>query len=141
LSSQYSSLLENIVLVQLINSPYRTYFGNKKRFRHVIQKLNYLDNKAIVICNSNGSEYIIYFIIALLDDNCKDVTKFAYGVKEECIFNEIPHSISSMNITCDIMHDLFEGVCRYDLAKIIRYFRTENFFTIEHLNERIKYFN
>jgi len=72
---------------------------------------------------------------------CKDVLEIAHGVKEECIFNEIPHFHCSINITCDIMHDLFEGVCRYDLAKIIQYFLTENFFTIEHLNERIKYFN
>jgi len=188
LPSQYSSLLENIFLVQLINSSDRTYFGNEKCFRHIIQELNYLSNKGIVIRDSNGSEHIVYFVvIALLGDNlglngllgfnesfssdyfcricravksntrsatsedesllrtpqnyCKDVLEIAHGVKEECIFNEIPHFHCSINITCDIMHDLFEGVCRYDLAKIIQYFLTENFFTIEHLNERIKYFN
>lgn len=72
---------------------------------------------------------------------CEDVAKLAYGVKEECIFNEIPHFDCSINITCDITHDLFESVCRYDLAKIIQYFLVKNFFIIEHLNERIKYFN
>jgi hypothetical protein len=71
----------------------------------------------------------------------EDVLTLAYGVKEECIFNEIPHFDCSINITSDIMHDLFEGVCRYDMAKIIQHFLTEKLFTIEQLNDRIKYFN
>lgn len=71
----------------------------------------------------------------------EDISLLTHGVKEECIFNEIPHFDCSINVVCDIMHDLFEGVCRYDLAKIIRYFLTKKFFSIEKLNERIKYFN
>lgn len=185
---QYASLLENIFLVQQINSSDRMYFGNAKCFRCVIEELKHLSNEGIVIRDTNGYEYILYFVmIALLGDNlglngllgvnesfssdyfcricravksntrsatfedesllrtpqnyCEDVSKLAYGVNEECTFNEIPHFDCSINITCDIMHDLFEGVCRYDLTKIIQYFLTENFFTMEHLNERIKYFN
>jgi len=85
----------------------------------------------------------VYYILLLHNSQnyCKDVSKFVHDAKEKWIFSEIPHSISSMNITCNIMQDLFEGVCRYDFAKIIRHFVTDNFFTIEHLNERNKYFN
>lgn len=188
LPPRYASLLENIFLVQLIHSEDRTYFGNDKCFRNVIEELKYLSNTGIVIRDENGCEHKVYFIlIALLGDNlglnsllgfhesfstdffcriCRanklttrsqtvenkkllrtsqnyseDVSELVYGVKEECIFNEVPHFDCSINITCDIMHDLFEGVCRYDLAKIIQHFLTQKFFSIDKLNERIKYFN
>lgn len=68
LSLQYALLLENIFLVQLINSSDRAYFGNAKCFRYVIEELKYLSNEKI-ICDTNGSENIVYFIIiALLGD-------------------------------------------------------------------------
>jgi len=39
------------------------------------------------------------------------------------------------------MHDLFEEVYRYNFTKIIQYFTIKKYFTIEQLNDRIKYFN
>jgi len=42
----------------------------------------------------------------------------------------------------DPIHDLFERICRYDLAKILNNFiNKENFFTLDVLNERINCFN
>jgi len=71
----------------------------------------------------------------------EDVSELAHGIKEKCIFNEIPYFDYSINITCDIMHDLFEEVYRYNFTKIIQYFTIKKYFTIEQLNDRIKYFN
>lgn len=63
------------------------------------------------------------------------------GVKEICIFNELENFHVYQNTSCDLMHDVFEGILRYDLAEIILYFVSNKFFTLEFLNEKIKYFN
>lgn len=40
------------------------------------------------------------------------------GVKEKCIWHDISDFHVYNNLTCDLMHDLYEGVCRYDMANI-----------------------
>lgn len=67
--------------------------------------------------------------------HCKD---YSTGIKAECIFNEIPNFHIIENATADIMHDVFEGICRYEIAKILNIFITkERFFSLEILNERL----
>lgn len=61
------------------------------------------------------------------------------GVKEECIWDELSYKINQ-NFACDVMHDLFEVVCRYEIGQILNYFISENCFTLRILNERIKFF-
>lgn len=80
-------------------------------------------------------------LLRTFENYAQDLANFSYGVKEHCVFNEILHLDCTTNYRCDIMHDLFEGVCRYDLAKIIQYFMNKNYVTLKHLNYRIKYFN
>lgn len=59
------------------------------------------------------------------------------GVSENSIFNDINSFHVVNNFTGDIMHDIFEGVCRYDVSKILlNFIETEKFFTIEILNDR-----
>lgn len=42
------------------------------------------------------------------------------------------------NASIDPMHDILEGICRYDMAKVLSDFIDKHkFFTIEILNERI----
>lgn len=66
----------------------------------------------------------------------------SYGVKEKCIWNELPYFKNTVNLCCDVMHDFFEGICRYDMAKILKYLVFEKrYFDISFLNNRIKYFN
>ncbi|KAJ8911939.1 hypothetical protein NQ315_016281 [Exocentrus adspersus] len=57
------------------------------------------------------------------------------GVKEDCIFNNLQNFHTTQNVCCDIMHDLLEGICRYDRAKIL------NHLIYRELNRRIKYFD
>lgn len=66
--------------------------------------------------------------------NC--VINSTFGIKEECIFNKIPYFHVTENLSIDPMHDLLEGVCRYDIAKILNNFiYIEQFFTLEVFNE------
>lgn len=71
--------------------------------------------------------------------NC--VENKLFGVKEDCIFHELPNFHISNNLTCDIMHDLTEGVHRYSMAKIISYFIEQKVFNLKSLNDRIKYYS
>ncbi|KAJ8911122.1 hypothetical protein NQ315_003297 [Exocentrus adspersus] len=63
------------------------------------------------------------------------------GINSTCIFNSLPNFHITQNTCCDIMHDLLEGVCRYDMAKILNYFVfVKKCFSVDELNHRIKYF-
>jgi len=71
--------------------------------------------------------------------HCSDKT---FKVKENCAFHIIPNYHVIQNFSVDLMHDLFEGICKYDLTKILNNFiNKENFFTLDVLNERINCFN
>lgn len=60
---------------------------------------------------------------------------------EECIFNNIPSFHVAENFSVDPMHDLLEGVCRYDIGKILKNFIVTNqLFTLTVFNERLRYF-
>lgn len=63
-----------------------------------------------------------------------------FGIKELCVWHEISHFNIYDNLYCDVMHDLFEGVHRYDMAQIIKKLILNKHFTLDVLNSRIKYF-
>lgn len=65
----------------------------------------------------------------------------SHGIQEECCFNAIPSFNVIENFCFDPMHDVFEGVCRYDLAKILHFLIfKDKLFSISTLNNRLKYF-
>lgn len=65
-----------------------------------------------------------------------------FGIKELCVFDKLPYFQCITNQSCDIMHDIFEGICRYCMARILKNFICEKkYFSIVHLNNRIKYFD
>ncbi|XP_055701281.1 uncharacterized protein LOC129802993 [Phlebotomus papatasi] len=64
------------------------------------------------------------------------------GIVCKSVFNDIPSFHVVENIACDLMHDMYAGVCRYDLAKILNYFIYEKkFFSLDTLNYRKQMFN
>lgn len=63
------------------------------------------------------------------------------GIKERCVFNDISSFYVTENYVVDIMHDLFEGVCGYDLILILKHCISENHFTLNMLNNAILFFN
>ncbi|CAG9760236.1 unnamed protein product [Ceutorhynchus assimilis] len=48
--------------------------------------------------------------------------------------------INERNVTCDVMHDLCEGVHRYSMAVLIDNLIRKKYFTLDNLNARIRYF-
>ncbi|KAL4711733.1 hypothetical protein ACJJTC_003500 [Scirpophaga incertulas] len=74
-------------------------------------------------------------------DQYKDDVIQKKGIRENCIWNEINDFHVYNNVYCDVMHDLCEGVHRYGMALIINSLITLKFFTLNQLNDRIKYFD
>lgn len=64
------------------------------------------------------------------------------GIYKESILNTIQSFHVTQNFCVDIMHDLYEGVCHYDMCHIIKYFiNTAKLFTLDTLNDRKSNFN
>ncbi|KYM95062.1 hypothetical protein ALC62_14308 [Cyphomyrmex costatus] len=64
------------------------------------------------------------------------------GIKTRCIWHVLNSYHITENLVCDIMHDLFEGVCHYDLCPILDYLINHmGFFSLETLNDRIQNFD
>lgn len=66
----------------------------------------------------------------------------SYGIKELCIWNQLSNFHIYRNLSVDIMHDIFEGICRYDLGNILyQFIYIDKFFSLETLNSRLKFYN
>lgn len=64
------------------------------------------------------------------------------GIKEKCVWHNLPGFHLTSNFMVDIMHDLLEGICVYDLTALLSILVLDyKLFTVEDLNNRIKSFN
>lgn len=64
------------------------------------------------------------------------------GIYQKSILNNITNFHVTKNYSVDIMHDLFEGVCHYNICHIINYYiETIQLFTLKELNNRKSAFN
>lgn len=60
------------------------------------------------------------------------------GIKKPSLFNDIQSFHVTENYCVDIMHDLLEGICHYDLYHILRHFiYIEEIFTLETFNLKL----
>lgn len=58
------------------------------------------------------------------------------GLMEYSIFNRINNFHILENFYCDLLHDILEGVLKYDISHILLHFIKNNIFDIELLNIR-----
>lgn len=71
-----------------------------------------------------------------------DFNNLTNGVSSECVWNSLPNFHLTQNLCCDIMHDIYEGVCRYDLGQILyKLIFVDKYLTLDMLNNRITFFN
>lgn len=71
--------------------------------------------------------------------NTKDVK--LTGIKAECLFNQLDSFHAAQNFSADIAHDLYEGVCNYDLCEVLLHFISSKTYSIEVFNYRKQMFN
>ncbi|XP_058981872.1 uncharacterized protein LOC101889627 isoform X1 [Musca domestica] len=62
------------------------------------------------------------------------------GLKSSCIFNDLEYFNVADNFAFDIMHDVYEGVCEYDVCKILVALINENIICLNTINSRKKLF-
>lgn len=66
----------------------------------------------------------------------------SHGVTKECVFNDLKNYYIIDNVPVDCMHDLYEGVCRYIIPKILyNLIKIHKYFSIYTLNFTIKNFD
>jgi len=73
----------------------------------------------------------------------EDVLKNDYkqtGVHEKSVFNLVNSFHVVQNFSVDLMHDIFEGVCVYDMCHIILNLIKSGYFNLETLNNRKQHF-
>lgn len=64
------------------------------------------------------------------------------GIKEPCVFNRVNSFHVTENYVFDIMHDLLEGVCNYDMSHILyQFIIIDKVITLESFNAKIQYFD
>lgn len=62
------------------------------------------------------------------------------GLKEYSFLNQIPHFHVVEHLTLDVMHDILEGIARYEMKLIISDLVSKGFFSLETLNIRLRSF-
>lgn len=67
-----------------------------------------------------------------------DVSKS--GIVSQCVFHDLGYFHVTKNLSVDVMHDLLEGVCRYDLALFLNYFIDKKYLNRTDVNTRIRSF-
>lgn len=96
-------------------------------------------------CTKADSKLMVESDISLLRNELnyqEDLLTNINGIKEYCIFNNLSSYHCAVNISFDIMHDIYEGICRYEMAKLLSEFITnKKYFSLSLLNSRIKYFD
>lgn len=80
------------------------------------------------------------FVLRTEKNYNQDSQVFSRGVKENCIWHILSNFHITKNYSFDLMHDILEGILRYDMAYIISFLVSRKYFTLELLNNRIKYF-
>lgn len=64
------------------------------------------------------------------------------GIKELCVWNEVESFDVTSNYSVDIMHNMLEGVCKYDIGFLLKeLIYNLKYFSVDTLNERIESFN
>jgi len=77
-------------------------------------------------------------LLRTIENYTTDVNDKNHGIVEKCAFHLTKNFHITMKLSVDVMHDLFEGVSRYDLGQLLnRLIYKDNLFSLETLNDRI----
>lgn len=60
------------------------------------------------------------------------------GIKANCCLNELKYFHASTNYVQDIMHDMLEGVCSYDVSLVCKQLIKDGIFSLSDLNSKVQ---
>lgn len=87
------------------------------------------------------NELVLRNIDNYLNDVCINDVRLT-GIKEDSIWNDIKSFHVTQNMSVDIMHDLLEVICPYEIALILyQFIFIDQYFSLSVLNSKIEYFN
>lgn len=61
-----------------------------------------------------------------------------YGINRTSVLEEVPGFSVINGLPHDVMHDLFEGVVKYELSLFLSYGVTKGYYTIKDFNTRVQ---
>jgi len=100
-------------------------------------KCSKFDCNFSVIYNNSKLKDEENYLQDLLTDNVS-----ATGIKEACVWNQVNGFHAIYNYSVDLMHDVLEGVCSYDISNLLYEFILNfKYFSVETLNNRIQCYN
>lgn len=104
--------------------PCRQCSDHKNDFRHI-----FVENSATV-------RTIETYERGVEEQNVRDT-----GIKDDCCLNGLKYFHASTNCVQDVMHDMLEGVCSYDVVLICRQLVKDGTFTLADLNSAMQSLN
>lgn len=75
------------------------------------------------------------------DSSISDLSISTTGIKENSALNVLSSFHAATNYVQDVMHDVFEGVCLYDMKLICSQLINDGIFTLNDMNSRVQSFN
>lgn len=63
------------------------------------------------------------------------------GIYENCVFNNVTNFHICENMSVDVMHDVFEGICSYTLSKVLQSLIEQKIISLNQINNRISSFS
>lgn len=105
-------------------------------------------NKPCHICNITKAESCFCTkenpdILRTVDDYAHDLNlndSTETGIKEVCVFNKVLGFHVLLNPVADWLHDILEGVAKFEIALVLNDLIEKDYFTLEMLNFRINNF-
>lgn len=96
-------------------------------------------------CKASKSEALELFVenkqlLRTINNYSNDINTNDFkstGIYQESVLNQIYSFHVVTNYCVDVMHDIFEGICHYDICHVIFYYtQTVKLFSLEKLNNR-----
>ncbi|KYN19735.1 hypothetical protein ALC57_07962 [Trachymyrmex cornetzi] len=140
LPPEFRSKLDSIFLFQIVHSRLNSILGFTTSFNSNffcrfckvtknISKTQYKQNNCFLRNKENYDSDVMK----------NDVQKT--GIRVKSVWNDVLDFHITQNFCVDIMHDLLEGVCNYEMGLILHQFICiQKLFTLEVLNFKLKYF-
>lgn len=140
-----ASVTGTIVYVSADNLGAHSLAGFKESFSEgKICRFCLADRKDIQICPVKSGKFTLRTQESI--DDClstlkqNEHLKIVDGVKRACPLDRLQYFQTAKGFPPDILHDLFEGIVREELALCFNYFISCKFFTLEDLNNGIRTF-
>lgn len=150
LISELKDLQENGIKIPVNNKSYKLYFitnlvlGDNLGANAILDFVSSFSNTHFCrVCYGGPDEthFLCRAVESLLrskdkyESDVQSLNTAESGIKQRCVFTQIPGFNPIRNVSLDVMHDLFEGMANYVISQILlKFIFFYPFFSIQELN-------